>query len=166
MPECRPSNVRSPGNAARRNTFHDRSLPGFLLIALLYCGDSVADEHASNPAAAPGSTVAGSRQSPPVAAVPVAEPEFFTLSKDAGAPPFSPTDFRPRKRSVFERDPVLRNVGRRIPPREHDGLAANVGIPIRRIECDCLRCGRHAAAQFLCRRENMVIRHCNGTAGS
>jgi hypothetical protein len=107
MPECRPSNVRSRGVAARRNTIHDRSLPGFLLIALLYCGDSVADEHASNPGVAQGSAVAGSRQSPPAAAVSVAEPEFFTLSKDAGAPPFSSTDFRPRKRSVFERDPVF-----------------------------------------------------------
>lgn len=91
MPECRPSNARSPGIAARCNTLHDRSLPGFLLIALLCCGDAVADEHASTPGAAPGSAVAG----------------FFTLPKDAGTPTFSSTDFRPRKRTIFDRDPVF-----------------------------------------------------------
>jgi hypothetical protein len=91
MPECRPSNDAQPlGNAARCSTIHDRSLPGFLLIALLCCGDAVADERASNPGAAPGSTVVG----------------FFTLPKDAGATPFSSSDFRPRKRTVFDRDPV------------------------------------------------------------
>src|ERR1700691_5281032 len=74
MPECRPFNDAQPlGIAARCNTIHDRSLPGLLLIALLCGGDAVADEHASNPGAAPGSTVAG----------------FFTLPKDAGTPTFS-----------------------------------------------------------------------------
>jgi hypothetical protein len=107
MPQCRPSNVRSPGTAARCNTIHDRSLPGFLLIAVLCCGEALADEQASNPAAAPRSTVAGLRQSPPAAAVTLVDPEIFTLPKDAGAPAFSSTDFRPRKRTVFDRDPVF-----------------------------------------------------------
>jgi hypothetical protein len=92
MPECRPFNDAQPlGIAARCNTIHDRSLPGLLLIALLCCGDAVADEHASNLGAAPGSTVAG----------------FFTLPKDAGTPTFSSTDFRPRKRTIFDRDAVF-----------------------------------------------------------
>jgi hypothetical protein len=91
MPECRPFNDAQPlGTAARCNTIQDRSLPGFLLIALLCCGDAMADEHASTPGAAPGSTIAG----------------LFTLPKDAGATTFSSTDFRPRKRTVFDRDPV------------------------------------------------------------
>src|SRR5579863_9561233 len=107
MPECRPSNVRSPGTAARCNTVHDRSLPGFLLIVLLCSGEALADEHASNPGAAPGSTVAGFRQSPPAAAAVIVNGGVFTLPKDAGAPVSSSTDFRPRKRSVFDRDPVL-----------------------------------------------------------
>lgn len=107
MPEYRPSNVRSPGTAARCNTIHDGSLPGFLLIALLCCNDAVADERASSPAAAPGATIAGLRQSPPTAAAPIADPGIFTLPKDAGAPPFSSTDFRPRKRTVFDRDPIF-----------------------------------------------------------
>jgi hypothetical protein len=108
MPECRTANdAQPPGTAARCNTNHDRSLPGFLLIALLCCGDAVADEHASNPAAAPGFTAAGFRQSPPIAAAAAAHAEIFTLPKDAGAPTFSSTDFRPRKRTVFDRDPIL-----------------------------------------------------------
>jgi len=108
MPECRPSNDAQPREtAAPCNTIHDRSLPGFLLIALLCCGDALADEHASNPGATPGSAVAGSRQSPPTAAVAIANSEIFTLPKDIGAPSFSSTDFRPRKRTIFDRDPVF-----------------------------------------------------------
>src|SRR6202044_2310089 len=108
MPECRPSNdAQPPGTAARCNTLHDRSLPGFLLIVLLCSGEALADEDASNPGAAPGSAVAGFRRSPPIAVAAVAHPEIFTLPKDAGAPTFSPTDFRPRKRTVFDRDPIL-----------------------------------------------------------
>jgi hypothetical protein len=108
MPECRPSNDAQPlGSAARRNTFHDRSLPGFLLIALLYSGEALADEHASNPGAAPGSTVAGLRQFPPATAAAIADPGSFALPKDAGVPRFSSTEFRPRKRTIFDRDPVF-----------------------------------------------------------
>jgi hypothetical protein len=108
MPECRLSNdAQPPGTAARCNPIHDRSLPGFLLIVLLCSGEALADEDASNPPAAPGPTVAGVQQSSPTAVVVIANPEIFTLPKDAGAPSFSPTDFRPRKRSVFDRDPVL-----------------------------------------------------------
>ena len=93
MPECRQSNdAQPPGSAAPCNTVHDGNLPGFLLIVLLCGGEALADEPAPNPAAAPGSTAAGL---------------IFTLPKDAGAPVFSSTDFRPRKRSVFDRDPVL-----------------------------------------------------------
>ena len=99
MPQCRPSN--------ECNTIHDRSLPGFLLIAVLCYGEAFADEQASSPAAAPRSTVAGSRQSPPTAPVAIVDREIFTLPKDAGAPAFSSTDFRPRKRSVFDRDSVF-----------------------------------------------------------
>jgi hypothetical protein len=107
MPECRPSSdAQPPGYAARGNFIHDRSLQGFLLIALLCSRHSVADEHTSNPGAAPGSTVAGPRQSLPAAAA-AKDPEIFTLPKDAGAPAFSSTDFRPRKHSVFDRDPAL-----------------------------------------------------------
>jgi hypothetical protein len=108
MPERRPSNDVQPLRSAERcTTIHDRNLPGFLLIALLCCGEALADEHASNPVAAPGSTVAGSRQLPPTAAVTIADREIFTLPKDAAAPAFSSTDFRPRKRTVFDRDPVF-----------------------------------------------------------
>jgi hypothetical protein len=108
MPEYRPSNhAQPPGSAARCNTLQGRSLPGFLLIVLLCSGEALADEHASNPGAAPGSTGAGVRQSPPAAAVVSAEPEFFALPKGAGAPVFSATDFRPRKRSIFDHDPVF-----------------------------------------------------------
>ena len=99
MPQCRPSN--------ECNTIHDRSLPGFLLIAVLCCGEAYADEQVSSPAAALRSTVEGSRQSPPAAAVAIVDRKIFTLPKDAGAPAFSSTDFRPRKRSVFDRDPVF-----------------------------------------------------------
>jgi len=108
MPECRPCNdAQPPGSAARRSTFPDRSLPGFLLIALFYSGEAPADEHASNPGAAPGSTITGLRQSPPTAAALIVDPEFFSLPKDTGARVFSSTDFRPRKRTVFDGDPVF-----------------------------------------------------------
>jgi len=107
MPQCRPSNVRSPGTAARCNTIHDRSLPGFLLIVLLCSGEALADEQASRPGIAPGSAVAAFRQSPPAAAAVIVDRGIFTLPKDAGAPVSSSTDFRPRKRSVFDRDPIL-----------------------------------------------------------
>jgi hypothetical protein len=99
--------IRDVSHSRRCNTLHDRTLPGFLLIVVLCSGEALADEHASNPGAAPGSTVAGFRQSPPTAAVVIASPEIFTLPKDAGVPVFSSTDFRPRKRTVFDRDPIL-----------------------------------------------------------
>jgi hypothetical protein len=108
MPECRPSNdAQPPGTAARCNTIHDRSLPGFLLIVLLCSGEALADEQASSPGIAPGSAIAGFRQSPPAAAAVVVDRGIFTLPKDAGVPVSSSTDFRPRKRSVFDRDPIL-----------------------------------------------------------
>ena len=86
--ECRPSSDAQPLEfAARCNSVGDRSLPGFLLVALLCCGDALADDQASNAAAASRSAL------------------DFTLPKDLGARAFSSTDFRPRKHTVFDREP-------------------------------------------------------------
>jgi hypothetical protein len=88
MSECRPSNDAQPlGFAARCNSVHDGSLPGFLLVALLCCGDALADDQASHAKAASKSTV------------------DFTLPKDLGARAFSSTEFRPRKHTAFDREP-------------------------------------------------------------
>lgn len=107
MPE-RPSMMCSPGTAARRRAIADRSLPGFLLIAVFCCGDAVADDHAPNLNAAHPS-FAAPRQSSPSATAAVSDTGIFTLPRDAGAQAFSPTEFRARKRSVFDRNPVLGN---------------------------------------------------------
>lgn len=105
MPE-RPSMMCSPGTAARRCTISDRSLPGFLLIVLFCCGDAVADDHTPNLSAAPPAFAAPRRSSPSASAA-VSYMGIFTLPQDAGAQVFSSTEFRARKRSVLDREPVL-----------------------------------------------------------
>jgi hypothetical protein len=106
MPERRPSNdVQPRGTAARRCTMPDRSLPGFLLIALICCDAAVADDHALNLSAVPPA-FAATRQSSPSATAAISYTGIFALPKDAGAQAFSPTEFRARKRSVFDRDPA------------------------------------------------------------
>jgi hypothetical protein len=105
MSECRsPNEARPLESAARCNTIHGRSLPGFLLIAVLCSADALADDHPSNHVAPPQSTAPVNRQSSPPAAAAIPGADMFALPKSTGVPAFSATDFRPRKPTVFERD--------------------------------------------------------------
>ena len=113
MSEFRPSNDAPPPSlaAARCNGVHDKTLLGLLFLTLIRSGEALAGEQTpmANPAADPIRVDA--YQFSPAPAMAIRDPEFFTVPKSTDAPTFSATDFRPRKHTVLDGDPIVGTFG-------------------------------------------------------
>jgi hypothetical protein len=111
MTEFRPSNdVPLLDPAVRCNSIRDRVLVGLVLF-MVRTGEALAGEQASITYSTLDPGVGSWRQSsPPVRAL-ITAPEFFAAPAAADSQIFSATDFRPRKRTVFDRDPVVNSLG-------------------------------------------------------
>lgn len=111
MSEFRPSNDAPPFVVARCNGVHDRTLLGLLFFSLIRAGEALAGDHAAITRAAADPMIAESRQPSPAATAAVTNLEFFTVPKTTDVKIYSPTDFRPRKPTVFDRDPAVSTLG-------------------------------------------------------
>ena len=100
MSEYRPSkDLLPPASAARRNSVHDRTLLGLVLITLVGTGEALAGDAVSMGNSAPmGNTAAVNR---------LAEPTFLSIPKTDDIHVFSATEFFPRKHTVFDREPPV-----------------------------------------------------------
>src|SRR5260370_36743200 len=108
MSEFRPSNnVPLLDLAARCNSIREKMLVGLVLFTLVRTGEALAGEQASIANAAPDPDVGNLRQSSPPARALITAPEFFAAPTAADSQIFSTTDFRPRKPTVFDRDPLV-----------------------------------------------------------
>jgi hypothetical protein len=109
MPEIRPSNDSQRDQADRCIGICESVLVGLVLLTLVPAGEALAGDQATI-SGAPGTGVDGLRQfSPPTTAPMAATPAagLFTSLTAGGNPGFSATDFRPRRHTVFDSDPVV-----------------------------------------------------------
>jgi hypothetical protein len=108
MPESRPSNDAPPLDlAARSNGVRDKMLVGLVLFTLVRSSEALAGDQMS---IANGTLNAGAddlrRTSPPARAL-ITAPGVFTAPTAPDSQAFSVTDFRPRKHTIFDNDPVV-----------------------------------------------------------
>ena len=96
--------------AARCNSIRDKMLVGLVLFTLVRTGEALAGDQVSIANATPDPDFGNLRHSPPPRAF-VTAPEFFTAPTAADSQLFSATDFRPRKPTVFDRDPTVNAFG-------------------------------------------------------
>jgi len=112
MPEFSPSNrVPLLDHAARCNSIRDKMLVGLVLFTLVRTGEALAGEQASIANATLDSGVGNLRQSSQPTGASIAAPDFFAAPTVVDSPLFSTTDFRPRKPTVFDRDPTVNTFG-------------------------------------------------------
>ena len=110
MQEFRPIND-SPRPAARGSAVHDRPLLGLLFFTLVRTSEALAGDQTSIVNAAANPAAADIRQSSPSPAAMLTDPQFFSVPKATDSRVFSATDFRPRKPTVFDRDPAVGALG-------------------------------------------------------
>jgi hypothetical protein len=110
MPEFRPSiDASRCDEAAGCCAGRERRLLGLVLITLVGTSKALAGDQAPVPSASFNPPSGNIHQSPsPVAAA--LSPEFFRVPTVVG-PEFSATDFRARKRGVFDKDPAVTGFG-------------------------------------------------------
>jgi hypothetical protein len=111
MPEFRSSSdAPPPESAAHCNRIRGRILPGLVLFTLVRTGEVLAGDPASiaNPTR---DSFGKTRLSFPSGTPMIAVPGDFTSPAAADIPVFSATDFRPRKHTVFDRDPAVNTIG-------------------------------------------------------
>jgi hypothetical protein len=112
MSEFRPSNhVPLLDLAAGCNGIRERMLVGLVLFTLVRTGEALAGDQASITNATLDPDVGNLRQSSPPARALITAPEFFAAPTAADSQIFSTTDFRPRRRMVFDRDPTANSFG-------------------------------------------------------
>lgn len=107
MSEFRPSNDVPKFDAeARCNNLRDRVLVGLVLLTLVRASEALAGDQAAllNPAV--DGRTDNVRQAVPRAPDLTASLQSFSVPNVADQPTFSATDFRPRKPTVFDRDPA------------------------------------------------------------
>jgi hypothetical protein len=112
MSEFVPSNsVPLLDLAARCNSIREKMLVGLVLFTLVRTGEALAGDQASigNATLDPGG--GNLRQSSPPAHPLIRAPGFFAMPADTESQIFSATEFRPRKRTIFDRDPIANSVG-------------------------------------------------------
>jgi len=111
MPEFRPSNDPPLLNpAACRHGIRDKVLVGLVLFTLVRTGEALAGDQAwiGNGGLKPD--FGDFRRSSPAAPALITAPELFTPAA-ADKQEFSTTEFRPRKRSMLDADPVSNSFG-------------------------------------------------------
>ncbi len=115
MSEFRPSkDAPAPASAARCNPVNDRTLRGLLLLTLVRATEVLAGDHVSiaGPGAPLDPLAADVRPSPVAAARSmdpprIMDPDFLALPRIVDTANFSASDFRPRRHTVFDRDPTV-----------------------------------------------------------
>lgn len=111
MPEFRPSNDPPPPDpAACRHCIRDKVLVGLVLLALVRTSEALAGDQPSAANAAQNPDTGSFRRSSPPAPALIATPQLIAPAPD-DSPAFSATEFRPRKRSVLDGDPVANSFG-------------------------------------------------------
>jgi len=112
MSEFRPSNeVPLIDAAAHCNGLRDRMLIGLMLFTLVRSSEALAADQASLAVAALDDGVGGIRRSSqpvPALTLPL---DSFTAPAITEKPAFSATDFRPRKPTLFDKDPAASTFG-------------------------------------------------------
>jgi len=112
MSEFLPSNgVLPPDLAARCNGIREKMLVGLVLFTLARTGEALAGDQASIAHATPDPDFGNLRQPSSRARALITAPEFFEAPATADSQKFSATDFRPRKPTIFNRDPVANSFG-------------------------------------------------------
>jgi hypothetical protein len=111
MSEFRPSSIVPLLDlAARCNSIRDKMLVGLVLFTLVRTGEALAGDQASMANATLDPDVGNLRQSSPPARALITAPDF-SAAPAADSQIFSATDFRPRKRTVFDHDPMVNSFG-------------------------------------------------------
>jgi hypothetical protein len=102
----RPSNDAPPLDlAARCNSVRDRMLVGLVLLTLVRSGEALAADQTSIANAGLNADADSLRRSSPQVRALISAPEVFAApTATADGPAFSATDFRPRKRTIFDSD--------------------------------------------------------------
>src|ERR1700692_2619820 len=96
---------------ARCNGIRDKVLVGLVLFTLVRTGEALAGDQTSIANAALNADADGLRRSsPPVRAL-IALPQVFAAPTAAESQPFSATEFRPLKRTIFDSDPMVNSFG-------------------------------------------------------
>jgi len=112
MSEFRPSTVAPQlKDASLCNRVRRRILPGLVLLGLVHAGLASADEQASIAKAKFDPVVDYFHPSSARAAAAPATPGVFSAPAPDSQQVFSTTDFRPRKRTVFDGDPAVNAFG-------------------------------------------------------
>jgi hypothetical protein len=111
MPESHPSiDALQLDLAAPCNSIRDRMLVGLVLFTLVRTGEALAGDQASLADATLNAGADLRRSSPPARAL-ITAPQVFAAPTATESQAFSTTDFRPRKRTIFDTDPVANSVG-------------------------------------------------------
>jgi len=112
MSEIRPSTAAAhPAIASLYKIVRRRILPGVALCGLVHAGLASADERASIARATFDPVVDYFHPSSARTAAALATPGVFSAPAPDSNQVFSSTDFRPRKRTVFDVDPAVNVVG-------------------------------------------------------
>ena len=112
MSEFRPANHAPQLNlAARCNSIREKMLVGLVLFSLVRTGEALAGDQASIESGMPEPDFSKLRQPSPPARALITAPDFFAAPTVADSQIFSTTDFRPRKPTVFNRDPAVSSFG-------------------------------------------------------
>jgi len=106
MPEFRPSSDTPQTDSAMRcHGVRDRILVGLVLYTLVRTSEALAGDQAAATRLPLDPEMGDQRQSPPLTTSSIRPLEDLAAPIDAGKPVFSSTDFRPRKATLFDRDP-------------------------------------------------------------
>jgi hypothetical protein len=101
-----------PQLALRCSGIRDKVLVGLVIFTLVRTGEALAGDQASIANAALNADADGLRRSSPRAqAALMAFPQVFAAPAAAESQAFSATEFRPRKRTLFDRDPLVNSFG-------------------------------------------------------
>jgi hypothetical protein len=106
MPEFRPSSDTPQADSAERcRGIRDRIFLGLVLYTLVCTSEALAGDQAAVTHVPLDPELGDLRQSPPLTTSSIRPLEDLAAPVDAGKPAFSSTDFRPRKATLFDRDP-------------------------------------------------------------
>jgi hypothetical protein len=110
MTQLCPSND-PPQRAPRCSGIRDKVLVGLVLFTLVRTGEALAGDQASIAHAALNADADGLRRASPPARAVIALPQVFAAPTATESQAFSATEFRPRKRTIFDRDPLMNSLG-------------------------------------------------------
>src|SRR5260370_8775449 len=112
MPEFRPLNdTPLLDHAAHCNSIRDKMLVGLVWFTLAQAGEALAGDQTSIANATLNADADNLRRSSPPARAWITAPEFFAAPGAADRKECSATEFRPRKRTIFDGDPMVNSFG-------------------------------------------------------